>query len=221
MQVGFPEYEGLYVDAVPARPMDNVWEIPQHESNDWQKTNPETLTALSTAMNDRHGGLYVPTVKLLRQTRRTLMGDHPGGLFVELALYNACDRGLVSGKNHAQFYASALKGVAVLIAEHASGDHLDDPTLPGEKVKIRAKPHELQTAKEEFEAAAVKARDAYDTDDRCAAAKAFRELLGSNDDHDFVFPMPDDCREDGQKKASTAPIVAGDRTVPAGNRRYG
>ena len=142
-------------------------------------------------------------------------------LFVELALYNACDRGLVSGRNHAEFYTSALEGAAVLIAEHASGDHMPDPTLPGVTVQIRATDAELQRAKTEFQAAGVKARDAYETDDRCAAALTFRELLGGNDNHEFVLPMPEDCTEDGQRKASATPIVAGDRTVPAGNRRYG
>lgn len=221
VQVAFPEFEGLYVDAVPARPAGDVWEIPQHATNDWQATNPEKLTALSSAMNDTHTDLYVPTVKLLRQTRRTLLGKRPGGLFIELALYIACDRGLVSGGNQAEFYASALEGAAVLIAEHASGDHMPDPTMPAETVKIRATEEQLKQAKERFSAAATKARDAYESDDRCGAAKAFRELLGGNDDHEFVFPMPDGCNEDGTKKASAAPIVAGDRTVPAGNRRYG
>jgi hypothetical protein len=221
VQVSFPEFDGLYVDAVPARPAGDVWEIPERESNEWQETNPEKLTSLSSAMNDTHGDLYVPTVKLLRQTRRTLLDKRPGGLFVELALYNACDRELVNGKNHAEFYASSLEGAAVLIAEHASGDHMPDPTMPGNTVKIRATDAQLQTAKEQFEAAAIKARDAYVTKDRCAAAKAFRELLGGNDDHEYVFPMPEDCNQDGTKKASATPIVAGDRTVPAGDRRYG
>ena len=221
VQVAFPEFDGLYVDAVPARPVDGVWEIPQHESNDWQKTNPEQLTELSSSMNERYDRLYVPTVKLLRQTRRALLGKRPGGLFVELALLNACDRGLVNGKNRAEFFTSALEGVAVLVAEHASGTDMPDPTLPGATVHIRATDRELQRAKSEFEAAAAKSRVAYETDDRCGAALAFRELLGGNGEHEFVFPMPDDCTDDGQKKASAAPIVAGDRTVPAGNRRYG
>ena len=142
-------------------------------------------------------------------------------LFVELALYNACDRGLVSGRNHAEFYTSALEGAAVLIAEHASGDHMPDPTFPGETVQNRATDAELQSAKTEFESAAAKARNAYTTDDQCASALKFRELFGGNDNHEFVFPMPEDCIEEGQRKASATPIVAGDRTVPAGNRRYG
>ena len=98
---------------------------------------------------------------------------------------------------------------------------MSDPTLPGERVQIRATDAELQMAKAEFQAAAAKAREALDSDDRCAAALTFRELLGGNDDHEFVFPMPVDCTEDGQSKAAATPIVAGDRTVPAGNRRYG
>jgi hypothetical protein len=30
VQVAFPKFDGLYVDAVPARPFDRVWKIPQH-----------------------------------------------------------------------------------------------------------------------------------------------------------------------------------------------
>jgi hypothetical protein len=88
LQVAFPEYDGLYVDAVPARKRwDGYWEIPARNSDEWQTTNPEEFTSLKTAMNDRFGGLYVPAVKLLRQTRRNTLKSRPGGLFVEMCFY--------------------------------------------------------------------------------------------------------------------------------------
>ena len=76
LQVSFPEYD-LYVDAVPARPYwdGQTWEIPQKgDQDEWVRTNPEGLTSLSSEMNAAHDGYYVPTVKLLRQTRRALLG---------------------------------------------------------------------------------------------------------------------------------------------------
>lgn len=224
VQVLFPEFDGLYVDAVPARPAaDDTWEILVPESEDWQQTNPDEMTALSSAMNDTHEDRYVPSVKLLRQTRRALLGKtKPGGLYVELALYNACARGLFSGDNQAEFYASALAGAATLMEEHAAGTLMPDPTLPGETVKIRATSEELNQAAKAFRDAAGKAQEAASDDtDRCAAAKTFQTLLGKNGDGDLVFPMPEDCTADGKKKVSAAPLIAGDRTVPAGDRRYG
>jgi hypothetical protein len=222
VQVLFPEYDGLYVDAVPARRhWDGVsWEIPKREDDDWQQTNPEMMTTESSAMNDRHGDLYVPTVKLLRQTRRRLLGRaKPGGLLVELAAFEACRRGIVLGNNQADFYASAMEGVATVIAEHVGGDEIPDPTLPGHTVKVRATEIQWVAARDKFQSAAEKARDAYKDTDRCSSAKKFRDLLGGNDDFDLVLPMPSDCNEDGTSKASA--IVAGDRHVPAGNRRFG
>ena len=42
LQVGFPEYDGLYVDAVPARPWTSpygveVWQLPKREEKDHQQ----------------------------------------------------------------------------------------------------------------------------------------------------------------------------------------
>lgn len=225
VQVLFPEFNDLYVDAVPARPTaDGTWEIPRSESDDWQETNPDGLTGLSSAMNHNHAQRYVPTVKLLRQTRRALLGKtKPGGLYVELALYNACDRGLVGGDdNQAEFYASALEGAATLMEEHAEGNLMPDPTLDDAAVQVRAEPEEFNQIARVFRDAAGKARHAADPDtDRCAAALIFQKLLGTNGDGETVFPMPEDCTADGKRKVHAVPLIAGDRTVPAGDRRYG
>ncbi|MFE4689582.1 hypothetical protein ACFRH6_05955 [Streptomyces sp. NPDC056749] len=100
LQVAFPEYD-LYVGAVPARPYgDGTWEIPQKgDANEWVRTNPDGLTELSSMMNANHDQCYVPTVKLLRQTRRALLGTRkPGGFFIEMAAYQAFASGAVSGK---------------------------------------------------------------------------------------------------------------------------
>lgn len=224
LQVSFPEYD-LYVDAVPARPYwdGETWEIPQKgDEDEWVRTNPEKLTSLSSEMNSEHHGYYVPTVKLLRQTRRSILGagKKPGGFFIEVATYQAFASGLVSGDDHAEYYASALKEVSKIVDGYVTfGIGVNDPTLPGRTISIRATDDELDAAKARFADAAETARGALTEEDEGKAALAFQKLLGKNGDDETVFPMPPGFNEDGSKRASA--ISAGARTVPAGARTFG
>lgn len=223
LQVNFPEYD-LYVDAVPARPYGDgeTWEIPQKgDGDEWVRTNPEELTSLSSEMNKAHDGFYVPTVKLLRQTRRTLLGKHkPGGFFIEAATYQAFKNGEVTGNDQAEYFVSAVKAVSTIIKYFVDyGIEVDDPTLPGSKITIRATDDELTTARDKFADAAATAQDALAEADEGKAALAYRKLLGKNGDDETVFPMPPGYNEDGTKRASL--IMAGDRVVPAGKRTFG
>ena len=237
LQVAFPEFDGLYVDAVPARPWTTssgraAWQLPKREDGDdpngWQATNPDELTVITNELNsaEHFDGMYVPTVKLLRQTRRSLLGKaKPGGLTVELAAVAAFRTGRVNGPTHADFYATALQETgSVLYNAFVLGWGLDDPTMPGEKAVIRGTYEEKQALANAFLDAAAKAKAARDSTDTCAAAKTFRDLLGKAlddvGDTDYVFPMPDICNADGTAKRFVA-VSAGDRTVPAGNRRFG
>jgi hypothetical protein len=219
LSVEIANWDGLHVDAVPARPAGDYWEIPDREDPDsgWQETNPDELTQLSSQMNARMSELYVPAVKLIRQTRRTLIGDHPGGLFVEMALYTACDQGLVSGDTMRDFYISALNGVSqVTDAKVRDGAEIPDPTRPGERLTFRATDDEWATAAEAFRTAAARAERAR-TAPRCAAEATFHRLLGKNSDGEVVYPLPADCNIDGTTKSR---LVAGDRTVPGGNQKF-
>jgi hypothetical protein len=223
LQVTFPEFD-LYVDAVPARPyvLGEGWEIPQRGDDDaWVRTNPEALTSLSSEINADHDGLYVPTVKLMRQTRRALIGkSKPGGFFMEVATYEAFKSGVVTGADHAEYYAAALAGVSNLIDRFVLwGVEIPDPTLPGRVVKVRASEDELDRLRTEFAAAAVTAAEALDEQDEGKAALAFQSLLGKNGDGESVFPVPPGFDEDGTKRASV--LSAGARTVPAGKRTFG
>lgn len=224
LQVAFPEFDGLYVDAVPARPRyDGYWEIPKKESTEWQATNPERLTELKTAMNDQMDGRYVPTVKLLRQSRRTLLDSRPGGLFVELAFYDACSRGVIQYDSQALAFTTGLEAIAAYLAEKVAwGRDIPDPTMPGRSAHFRATDLQWEAARDRFAKAAASAREAYEEDkDLGKAALKFRRVLGENADGETVFPMPAGYNEDGSKRAQSAPITAGERLVPAGDRRFG
>jgi hypothetical protein len=233
LQVAFPEYEGLYVDAVPARPYttphgEQVWQLPMRNEQDWQATNPEELTRLTNELNDvdHHNGMYVPTVKLMRQTRRSLMGKKkPGGLIVEIATLHAFRTGRVNGRTQAEYFVSALRETAtVLTNAFIFGLGLDDPTLFGEKVYVRGEDADKHALANAFKRAADDADAALNSSDRCASAKTFRDILGKAVDdqghNDYVFPMPFDCNVDGTAKRFAA-VTAGDRQVPAGDRRFG
>jgi hypothetical protein len=219
LSVEIPTWNGLHVDAVPARPAGEFWEIPDRgdPATGWQETNPDELTRLSSQMNSAMDELYVPAVKLVRQTRRTLIGDHPGGLFVEMALYTACVRGLVTGDTMRDFYVSSLSGVSQVIDEKVrDGVEIPDPTRPNEYLTFRATDDEWASTAVAFHAAAEQAEGAR-TAPRCVAEATFHRLLGKNSDGEVVYPLPADCNVDGTTKSR---LVAGDRTVPGGNQKF-
>ncbi|MBN9493074.1 nucleotidyltransferase [bacterium] len=215
LQVSFPEYD-LYVDAVPARQhMDGeTSEIPQKgDENAWIQTNPETLTTLSSEMNTEHDQHYVPTVKLLRQTRRAQRGtSKPGGFFIEVATYQAFADGDVTGDDAAEYYASALRAVSTIIDDFVlRGIAVEDPTLPGENIVITATEDELKSLQVAFAEAAATAETALAEEDEGQAAVKFRSLLGKDDDGEWIFPMPPGYDEEGARRASV--LVSGDRVV--------
>ena len=226
LKVKFPEYD-LHVDAVPARQhWSGGWEIPQKNRTDngqdnWVHTNPEAMTSLSTDMNSSHNGLYVPTVKLLRQTRRALLGAaKPGGFFLETVVYEAFRSGRVHGVDEAEYYVAALSESADLITNLVKyGIGIPDPTRPGNQINVRATEEEFDKLEAKFSDARTLASNALDEVDLGQAALAFRKLLGRNGDGDVVFPMPPGFDDDGTK--STSSITPGARAVPAGRRTFG
>ena len=219
IQVRFPDFD-LYVDVVPARPSGDYWEIPDRtdRGGGWQETNPERLVELTSEMNERHGDLYVPTVKLIRQTRRANLDKQPSGLYFEILTHHAFASGAVDGGNIAESYCSALQGVVAEL-ETAMDEGLADPTMEDAVVQTQASDAELRAARDTFRSLVERAQSALGENDRCASAKVFRDLLGRNSDGDVVFPMPSDCNENGTWKAAAA-VTAGDRHVPAGDARF-
>lgn len=220
VQVDFPDWD-LYVDAVPARIAGDFLAIPDPDNPDsnWQETNPEELTTLSSAMNERYDEEYVPVVKLVRQARRAHLGKRrPGGLYFEILTYHAFEAGL-DDRCTASLFVGALRRIADKLAEVVAGGEVNDPTRTGEVIKVRASDDDFEKAAEEFAALATKAEEALETEDRCAAAKKFRDILGRNSDDEWVFAMPAACNEDGTARA-VAVIAPGERHVPAGDRRF-
>ena len=222
VKVTFPDL-GLDVDVVPARPQGAVWEIPNRSdaAEPWQATNPERLTELTTNMNQLRDDLYVPVVKLIRQTRRNLLGkdEKPGGFFFEVTTFHAFDAGL-DGGNLPRLYVAALEATSALLDAHVhEGVVIEDPSLPGTPLSIRATAAQLEKAVSTWKDAATTARHALDTDDVCEAAALYRGLFGANEDGEQVFPWPAACNEDGTPKEH-AGVRSGLQEVPAGDGRF-
>lgn len=222
LMVQFPEFD-LSVDAVPARPSGDVWEIPKKgEDNEWVQTNPDRLTSLSRELNAEHDGYYKPTIKLLRQARRNILlkDKKPGGFFIEVAAYQAFAGGLVTGTDQAEYFVSALSEVSKIIANFANyGIEVDDPTLDGRTISIRASQEDLEDARDRFAKASITANEALNEEHLGKAAVGYRTLLGKDDNGVQIFGMPSGYNEDGTKKeAAVEPGAAG---LPSGNRNFG
>ena len=239
-KIEFPDYD-LSVDAVPARAYAENWQIPSRKNvrAEWVETNPIELSDLTKTMNadDRFllgdHGVYVPVVKLIRQTRRAVLGpdSQPGGLFLELMTLQAFTESMQTQDSYAGYLAAALRGIADLFPEVVKNG-LDDPTIEGNTISTKATSAELHEAAEKFAAAADLAQAALDEPDTCEAAELWAQLLGDNCDGP-VFELPSFCTPKSKllAAATTAAAAAaisvaahrstaGSDRVPAGSGRY-
>ncbi len=224
-KVDFPEFD-LSVDAVPARPCGDHWEIPKKSDQDnqasWIETNPLKLNDLTTATNTKFvlngKGIYVPTVKLIRQIRRVWIGDQPGGLFFELLALQEFTNGGPSADSRAGFLVAVMDLIEKALPV-AAEDGLDDPTMPGKKILTKATDADFTYAVTRFAEAANLAREALVESDDCRAAVKWQRLLGTTSEGDQVFPTPEYCNADGTR-AATGTTLAGATASPAGTGRY-
>jgi Second Messenger Oligonucleotide or Dinucleotide Synthetase domain len=225
VKVSFDEFD-LSVDAVPARPQGNHWEIPKKTDQDnrtsWIETNPTKLTELSTETNKKYTlngkGIYVPVVKLVRQVRRVWVRDQPGGLFFEILTYWAFNDGKPKETSHASYLVTVLDYIEKELPVVAE-DGLRDPTLHEKIIETRATEQDFNDAIREMTKAARLARTALAEEDDCRAALAWLQLLGENTEGETVFPMPEYCTPDGTWRSGSA-TIKGAVTAPAGSGRY-
>jgi hypothetical protein len=187
------------------------------------------MTDLTTEANqtylldqdDEKSGVYVPVVKLMRQIRRTWIGDHPGGFYIEVLTLHAFNDLSPEEKTVAGYLTKVLPGIADGL-DVAATDGLADPTLDDRVISTKATDEELQEAAERFREAAKLAEDALAEKSICQAAVKWRRLLGvtkHTEQEDYVFPLPEYCNADGTEKSS-ATRTSGSTSVPAGSDRY-
>ena len=137
-----------------------------------------------------------------------------GGLYFEILTYHTFAGGL-DGSLPERFVA-ALDSVASQLEAVVAGGDVEDPSMKGEVISVRATDAQFQAAASCFRDLATRAQVALDDDDDCKSAAVFREILGQRtDDNEWVFPLPDYCNEDGTKKYTQAGL-----TVAPGSGRY-
>lgn len=208
VKVDFPDFD-MHVDVVPARCAGDEWEIPDRDGG-WEKTHPVRFSDLSTARNQEYNDKYVPVVKLLRQTRRALLGEaKPGGFFVEVAAYHAFasipdSSSDDSPSSTAEYYTVALEKMVPILRDHADGvARLMNPAIPDQELHVRATQTELDAIADEWDQAATNAREALESGNDQDAARTFKRLLGQNSDGVDVFEVP-------------RAVSAGHRSLPSG-----
>ncbi len=189
------------IDAVVAVHSGQRWAIPSprefwSQDKRWQDTNPEEVGRLTTELNTQPAvgspGVYVPLVKLMRQTRRHHLGKaKPGGLYFEFLTYCAFQKG-IEHSTYAEIFALALRRVADSLA---TGVPVIDPAM-NQPYEPTPEATALMRAASKFGDLAAKAEKAL-TVDRCQAAVLWREILGRNERGD-VFPLPAGCDETGK-----------------------
>lgn len=228
IKVDFPDTQGradFAVDAVPAVRNGLRWAIPARDrglwaqiSSRWFTTDPERFSDLSTELNlatwspsVKGQGAYKPIVKLMRQVREIHLGDRkPGGLYVEFAVYDVWRSGLVTGNEWGVLLAATLRSVAGRFSQ-APSRPLCDPGLDTPVHPALSEPEWLQAANV-FHGLAQRAEDAL-LASRCAAAKAWREILGRNSRGD-VFPLPPGCDAAGFAIPAAGVVGLGMTTGP-------
>lgn len=215
------------VDAVPAVPWGKDWAIPnrdrttwQNEADRWVRTNPvafgDASQALSTSdkspvINGRNA--YKPVVRLLRQVRHVHLGEaKPGGLYVEVAVYEAWLNGRVTGDSWAELIVSSLYEVSRIFLT-AADDGLLDPILRT-PLKPALETSDWLHASRTFGTLAAEAEGALRATP-CEAARTWRHILGTND-RGQVFPLPDGCSGTGAPMPAVAAVSANGPTRARG-----
>lgn len=207
------------VDAVPAVPLGEHWAIPNRDVASWTdrdvrwiKTSPVKFTEATDALSvDKTsptvGGrnAYKPVVRLLRQIRHVHIGDgKPGGLYVELCTYYEWLENGVAGDSWAELLANSLDAVSARMRS-ASSEGLLDPVLGSQMAPAL-------DAKTWLDAADVfadlgRAAHAALSSDTCAAAVAWRRILGQNERGE-ILPLPPGCGADGLPVRATGAVTS-------------
>ena len=196
------------VDAVPAVRWGDHWGIPGRNRDQWAsdearwiKTSPikfgqytdDLATSTGTPVIGGRNA-YRPVVRLVRQVRHVhLRALKPGGLYAEIATYDAWSAGEASGDAWALVFAESLAAISQRFRASCSQPLLD-PVL-GTPLKPGLEPSAWNVAANVFNVLADKAYEALEVD-VCRAAFMWREILGENENGP-VFPLPAGCDANG------------------------
>ena len=226
-KVDFPDL-GLAVDVVPARKKEDCWQIPSRpeERAKWIETNPIKFAQITTEINHDERfqlsgtGVYVPTVKLIRQiVKANLAEGAPGGFFFEVMTFWVFRRLMNSQLTYANYLSASLQGIAELF-EEVLDSGLPDPTLDEKTIITKADAESQKRAAEKLSDLASLSTKAILEEDICRSALMWEKILGSNESGE-VFDTPEQCKSAKSPFTSSVNLrTPGAPKVPAGTGRY-
>ena len=164
----------LSIDAVPALPCKDGYEIPDKVTGTWIKTNPETHAAQATAKNKALDGKWVPLVKMLRGWNRANGKPIQPSFLVEVMAEGLVDAPFSGYPNEVRnFFAAAADTIHQTWADPAGlGPPVSDQMTSDLVNKAR-------TALREAEQKAALAFRAEQRGNQGEALRLWKEILGS------------------------------------------
>jgi hypothetical protein len=212
---GFEGDDGveLSVDAVPAVPVGDHWQIPQTGperiqgrwvKDQWEETKPERVTEISRAVNSASPSVngrssYLHVVRFVRQIRETHLADNgPSGFYFELLTQWSFRSKRRTETSYAELLAGSLAEIAT---ELESARPLIEPGM-GRAFTPAPTQAERTAAASKFRSLAISAGAALQLDE-CSAAVAWRVIFGEAPKvAGPAFPLPLGCTEDGRRISS-------------------
>lgn len=183
-----------------------LW-IPNKQALNWDRTHPLFQIKWSATKNQRCDGHYVNVVKALKWWKRFQAADpkYPKGYPLEHIISISCPDKLNSVAQGIVLTLEDIRDRYEMNAIARQTPKLPDRALPENDVLARIKGQDFAAFHANITAAASKAREAYDEDDRSRSAQLWRELLGD------PFPVPPPSKDMGYTEATGPAVVAGSR----------
>jgi len=171
--------------------------IPDRDRQDWQDTHPLAQAAWTTQKNNDCNSHYVNVVRALKWWRKLAFNDSkPKGYPLEHIIGQCCPNGISS---IASGVANTLENIVTNYAFDVASNSV--PFLPNhgldhKDVLERLSPAEFAKFYEFAKEAAVTARKALDSTDKCESIDLWTELFGPR----FPQAAPGECDKEKQHK---------------------
>ncbi|MGH2748545.1 MAG: hypothetical protein ACRDKB_11555 [Actinomycetota bacterium] len=187
VRLSLHDYE-FTVDLVAAREPDEdedglllACNLPEEGRDDWTWGNPRGQRQAAIDKNDETGGIYVPSVRLVKYWLGRVWGDDERpfrSYHAESILYGALTEKVEYDEAMVLFFDAAYSALA-------PGVLTPDPGAPGTYVDERLDANDRREARDAVAAARAAAHAAYEKEDVEEALDAWAQIFGP------AFPAPD------------------------------
>ncbi|MGH2378618.1 MAG: SMODS domain-containing nucleotidyltransferase [Candidatus Limnocylindria bacterium] len=185
----------LTMDIIPAIPTggtkDQIW-VPDRGLQAWIRSHPYGHIELATKRNQESAEIgdrrqYLSVVKMMRWFRHEQLETrrHPKGFIVEVLCLELAP---TNAKEWAEAVRATMDSIGATYGLHRirkTAPELDDPALPGEKIRTQMGAADFATLLDEVDGARATLKAAIDSEDNTEAAKLYRKVFGD------AFPVGD------------------------------